>query len=208
MWVWVWVPSHWSHCHIITNHGNYHQPPPSSHINKAAWKGTEALVTQGDAGGMGLWQPSLPNGMLFRLFDHFMLTHRDFRRFSLGYHAFRSSRNTRGCRRDGAMTAIPPKVCYFDFLIILSWFIDILGGFHSVFTRFEALVTQGGAGGMGYDSNPSKGMLLRFFEHFMLIYRDFRRFSLCFHAFWSSRHTRQHRRDWLWQQSLQNSGFS
>ena len=32
----------------------------------------------------------------------------------------------------------------------------ILGDFHSVFTRFEALGTQDNTGGIGYDNNPSK----------------------------------------------------
>ena len=36
---------------------------------------------------------------------------------------------------------------------------------------------------MGYDINPSKGMLLRIFDHFMLIYLDFRRFPRGFTRF-------------------------
>src|ERR1700716_605026 len=73
----VWVPSHWSHCHIITNNGNYHQPPP--------------FVThkQGSAKGEG------------------------------------SSGDTGGCRRDGPMTAIPPK-----------YVTSIFGSFYVDLSRF------------------------------------------------------------------------
>ena len=51
--------------------------------------------------------------------------------------------------------------------------------------------------GWGYDSNPSKGVLFRLFDYFMLIYRHFRRFSLGFHAFRSSGDLRGCRRDGL-----------
>src|SRR5258707_8897075 len=86
-------------------------------------------------------------------------------------------------------------------------FIAILGDFHAAFTRFEPLGTQDNTGGMDYDNHPCKGMLIRFFDHFMLIYRDFRPFSHRFHAFRTSRNTRQHRRDGYDSLSLQNSRF-
>jgi hypothetical protein len=46
-----------------------------------------------------------------------------------------------------------------------------------------ALGAQWNTGGIGYEAIPPKGMLIRFFDHFMLNYGDFRHLSRVFHAF-------------------------
>ena len=45
---------------------------------------------------------------------------------------------------------------------------------------------------------PPKGMLHRFFVHFLLNYRDFRPLFMRLDAFGSSSETGAHRRDGLW----------
>ncbi len=96
---------------------------------------------------------------------------------------------------------------YFDFLAILSWYFAILGVFSRVMTRLEAPGIQEDTAGVVYGSHPSKTVcyftFISNFWYFILIFRDFKRFFMRYDAFGSSRDTRGHRRDGLWQPSFQ-----